>query len=44
MLALGVPIGTITTPLARLLRDPNFLPPGAAVAPRGDVEQLERRC
>ena len=37
----GVPIGTITTPLARLLRNSNFLPQGAAVAPRGDVEQLE---
>ncbi len=33
-------LGSITAPLARLLRDPSFLPPGAAVAPRGDVEQF----
>ena len=37
----GVPIGAVTTPLARLLRSSTFLPPGAAVAPRGDVEQLQ---
>ena len=26
--------------MARPLRDPGFLPPGAHVAPRGDIEQL----
>ena len=36
----GVPIGAVTAPLARALRTPGFLPEGAIVAPRGDVEQL----
>ncbi len=36
----GVPIGAITAPLARSLRKPGFLPDGASVAPRGDVEEL----
>jgi HAE1 family hydrophobic/amphiphilic exporter-1 len=36
----GVPIGRVTMPLARRLREPGFLPAGARVQPRGDVEQL----
>ncbi|HEY2473773.1 MAG TPA: efflux RND transporter permease subunit, partial [Candidatus Cybelea sp.] len=36
----GVPIGVVTAPLSRALREPDFLPAGASVAPRGDVEQL----
>lgn len=36
----GVPIGVVTAPLSRTLRAPGFLPVGASVAPRGDVEQL----
>ena len=36
----GVPIGRVTMPLARKLRQPGFLPAGARVEPRGDVEQL----
>jgi hydrophobic/amphiphilic exporter-1 (mainly G- bacteria), HAE1 family len=36
----GVPIGRVTGPLARKLLDPAFLPAGARVQPRGDVEQL----
>ncbi len=36
----GVPIGRVTTPLARAMRQAGFLPAGARVQPRGDVEQL----
>jgi hydrophobic/amphiphilic exporter-1 (mainly G- bacteria), HAE1 family len=36
----GEPIGAVTAPLARALRKPGFLPDGASVAPRGDIEQL----
>ncbi|MEO7201970.1 MAG: efflux RND transporter permease subunit [Candidatus Tumulicola sp.] len=36
----SAPIGLVTAPMNALLRDPGFLPPGAHVAPRGDVEQL----
>jgi HAE1 family hydrophobic/amphiphilic exporter-1 len=36
----GIPIGRVTMPLARKLREPRFLPAGARVQPRGDVEQL----
>ncbi len=36
----SAPIGLVTGPIARSLRDPNFLPAGARVEPRGDVEQF----
>ncbi|MGC1381010.1 MAG: efflux RND transporter permease subunit, partial [Candidatus Baltobacteraceae bacterium] len=36
----STPIGLVTGPLGRKLRDPNFLPAGARVQPRGDVEQF----
>lgn len=36
----SAPIGLVTGPLARMLRDPNFLPDGARVEARGDVEQF----
>jgi hydrophobic/amphiphilic exporter-1 (mainly G- bacteria), HAE1 family len=36
----SAPIGLVTGPMAVQLRDPNFLPPGARVEPRGDIEQL----
>ncbi len=36
----GVPIGRVTVPLARAMRQPGFLPADARVQPRGDVEQL----
>jgi hydrophobic/amphiphilic exporter-1 (mainly G- bacteria), HAE1 family len=36
----GIPIGRVTMPLARAMRQPGFLPAGARVQPRGDVEQL----
>ncbi|MGA8099180.1 MAG: efflux RND transporter permease subunit, partial [Candidatus Cybelea sp.] len=36
----SAPIGLVTGPLARELRDPSFIPPGAHVEPRGDLEQF----
>ncbi len=36
----SAPIGVVTGPLGRKLRDPNFLPAAARVEPRGDVEQF----
>ena len=36
----GAPIGLVSGDIGRKLRDPNFLPPGAHVVPRGDVEQF----
>jgi HAE1 family hydrophobic/amphiphilic exporter-1 len=36
----AAPIGLVTEPLARMLRDPSFLPEGAHVEARGDVEQF----
>ena len=32
------PIGLVTSAMAKHLRDPNFLPPGTRVVPRGDFE------
>ena len=34
------PIGLISGPIAERLRDPNFLPAGAHIEPRGDVAQF----
>jgi HAE1 family hydrophobic/amphiphilic exporter-1 len=36
----SAPIGLVTGPMAARLRDPNFLPSGARVEPRGDIEQF----
>ncbi len=36
----SAPIGSITGPIARALANPSFLPPGAAIQPRGDIEQF----
>jgi HAE1 family hydrophobic/amphiphilic exporter-1 len=36
----GAPISLVSAPLARLLRDANFLPPGTHIEPRGDLEQF----
>ena len=36
----GVPISVLTSALSRKLREPGFLPDGAAIEPRGDVEQF----
>ncbi len=36
----GAPIGLVTAALSKRLRDPAFLPPGARIQPRGDVEQF----
>ena len=36
----SAPIGLVTRPIADALRDPGFLPPGARIEPRGDVEQF----
>jgi hydrophobic/amphiphilic exporter-1 (mainly G- bacteria), HAE1 family len=34
------PIGRVTGPMTRRLRDPNFLPGGTRIEPRGDIEQF----
>ena len=34
------PIGMVTSRMSKLLRAPNFLPPGAHIEPRGDLEQF----
>jgi len=34
------PISFVTVPIAKELRDPNFLPSGARIEPRGDIEQF----
>ncbi len=36
----SAPIGLVTGPMARKLRDPSFLPAGSRVEPRGDLEQF----
>lgn len=36
----GSPISLLTGPVKRALRDPNFLPQGTYVVPRGDIEQF----
>jgi HAE1 family hydrophobic/amphiphilic exporter-1 len=36
----AAPIGLVSGPMQRLLRDPNFLPPGARIERRGDVAQF----
>ncbi|MEO9169697.1 MAG: efflux RND transporter permease subunit [Candidatus Baltobacteraceae bacterium] len=36
----GAPIGLVTTPITQKLRDPNFLPSGARIEPRGDIAQF----
>lgn len=36
----SAPIGLVSGDVGRKLRDPNFLPPGAHVEPRGDLEQF----
>jgi len=36
----GVPISVLTSALSRKLREPGFLPEGAVIEPRGDVEQF----
>jgi HAE1 family hydrophobic/amphiphilic exporter-1 len=36
----AAPIGLVTGPLARMLRDPKFLPLDSQVEPRGDIEQF----
>ncbi len=36
----SAPIGLVTGPMARKLRDPQFLPFGARIEPRGDLEQF----
>jgi HAE1 family hydrophobic/amphiphilic exporter-1 len=36
----SAPIGRVTEPIARMLRDPSSLPNGARVEARGDVEQF----
>ena len=36
----SAPIGLVTGPLARKLREPGFLPAGTRIEPRGDVEQF----
>ncbi len=36
----SAPIGLVTVPMRRALREPSFLPAGAHVVPRGDVEQF----
>ncbi len=36
----GAPISRVSAPLATALRDPNFLPPGTRIEPRGDLEQF----
>jgi HAE1 family hydrophobic/amphiphilic exporter-1 len=36
----SAPIGLVTGPIARKLREPGFLPAGARVEPRGDVEEF----
>jgi len=36
----SAPIGLVTGPISRKLRDPNFLPSGSHVEARGDVEQF----
>jgi HAE1 family hydrophobic/amphiphilic exporter-1 len=36
----GAPISLVSAPLARALRDPAFLPAGAHIEPRGDLEQF----
>ena len=36
----GVPISVLTSAVSRKLREPGFLPEGAAIEPRGDIEQF----
>lgn len=36
----SAPVGLVSRDIGRKLRDPNFLPPGSHVEPRGDVEQF----
>ncbi len=36
----GTPIGLATSAVSRVMRNPAFLPPGARIEPRGDVEQF----
>ncbi len=36
----GAPIGLVSTPMAKMLRVPNFLPPGTHIDSRGDIEQF----
>ncbi len=36
----GTPIGLVTSRISRVLRDPGFLPDGARIEPRGDLEQF----
>ena len=38
--AAGAPIGRVTSAVSRALRQPGFLPGGARIEPRGDVEQF----
>ncbi len=36
----GAPISVVTASLGKLLADPNFLPEGTRIEPRGDIEQF----
>lgn len=36
----NVPISLLTSSVSHVVRDPNFLPPGTHIQPRGDIEQF----